>query len=559
MRRGPVTLLGLSLRELVGGRWAVSLLLFAVYVPLGIVATIGNLSTTVPGTGLGMLLLASTLSLIPVGLILWLSDLTWLRHRRVHPAPVISIVILGAVIGLVRSASMYALSVGIGIQDPDIALAWARTITGGLQGAAAYPLAVLAFSLIATYREQRRQLIAQQISWETRRLQDAREWADIRDGVITPIAGELQALGTDLDTRVIGIDEASSAVRQRAHDLWGEAQPEPVVPRVRLGTAISLSLRTRPFATWLVLILWLPTALGTALAVGEIPRAPLGTLASAAIIAVVFEAGNAVVRRWPRTWIAVLPVGLALAIVLTSPSLSLIGGMPDQGRAAYSTINAIWLVLLVVLTAIVMGALRRGETILSDMHVAVDAASVETLAQEEQRRRIVQEVAATLHGTLQGRLATLPDPDTAGDAVRETLALLQGRPAMAASTPLSTALRIGLDPWMSLLNIAITSPDDVVSGDVAQAAADVVEECVANAFRHGHARRVDCRAHLDADCLVIEVIDDGRRLTGDAEVAGLGSRILDRSGTWSRTYGPEGTRVTVQIPTKAPPAASLHP
>ena len=79
-------LLGVSLREHIGGRWAVSLLLFAVYVPLGIVATIGNLSTTVPGTGLGMLLLASTLSLIPVGLILWLSDLTWLRDRRVRPA-----------------------------------------------------------------------------------------------------------------------------------------------------------------------------------------------------------------------------------------------------------------------------------------------------------------------------------------------------------------------------------------------------------------------------------------------------------------------------------------
>ena len=35
-------LLGVSLRELIGGRWAVSLLLFAVYVPLGIVATIAH-------------------------------------------------------------------------------------------------------------------------------------------------------------------------------------------------------------------------------------------------------------------------------------------------------------------------------------------------------------------------------------------------------------------------------------------------------------------------------------------------------------------------------------
>ena len=541
-------LLGVSLREHIGGRWAVSLLLFAVYVPLGIVATIGNLSTTVPGTSLGALLLASTLSLIPVGLILWVSDLTWLRHRRAHPAPVISIVILGAVIGLVRSASMYAVSVGIGIQDPDTALAWARTITGGLQGAAAYPLAVLAFSLIATYRDQRRQLIAQQISWETRRLQDAREWAEIRDGVITPIAGELQALGTDLDARVIGIDEASSAVRRRAHDLWGEAQPTPMVPRVRLGTAIAMSLRARPFATWLVLAIWLPTALGTALAVGEIPRAPLGTLVSAVMIAVVFEAGNALVRRWPGSWIAVLPLGLLLAIVLTSPSLAIVGGMPEQGRAAYSTINAVWLVLLVVLTAIVMGALRRGETILAEMHLAVDAASVETLAQEEQRRRVVQEVAATLHGTLQGRLASLPDPDTAGDAVRETLALLQSRSPMSAETALREVARSTLDPWQSLVEIRVEAPDDLVSAHVAQAVSDVLEECVANAFRHGRASEIACALEVQDREVRVRVEDNGRGSASPEGDPGLGSRILDRSSTWTRTSGPEGTTVVALVP-----------
>lgn len=541
-------LLGVSLREHIGGRWAVSLLLFAVYMPLGIVAPIGNLSTTVPGTSLGMLLLASTLSLIPVGLILWLSDLTWLRDRRVHPAHVASIVILGAVIGLVRSASMYAVSVGIGIQDPDLALAWARTVTGGLQGAAAYPLAVLAFSLIATYREQRRQLIAQQISWETRRLQDAREWAEIRDGVITPIAGELQALGTDLDARAIGIDEASSAVRRRAHDLWGEAQPTPMVPRVRLGTAIAMSLRARPFATWLVLAIWWPTALGTALAVGEIPRAPLGTLVSAVIIAVVFEACNALVRRWPGSWVAILPLGLVLAIVLTSPSLAIVGGMPEQGRAAYSTINAVWLILLVVLTAIVMGALRRGETILAEMHLAVDAVSVETLAQEEQRRRVVQEVAATLHGTLQGRLSSLPDPDAAGDAVRETLALLQSRAPMSADSTLREVARSTLDPWQSLVEIRFDAPDDPVSVHVAQAISDVLEECVANAFRHGRASGIDCALEIQEQHVRVQVADNGRGSAVPEGDPGLGSRILDRSSTWTRSYSAEGTTVVALIP-----------
>lgn len=541
-------LLGATLRELIGGRWAVSVLLFAIYVPLGIIATVGNLSTSIAGTTVGQLLLASAVSLVPVGLILWLSDLTWLRHRREHPAPVLAIVALGTVIGLVRSASMYAASVGLAIQEPDQALAWTRTIAGGVQGAAAYPLAVLACALVATYREQRRQLTAQQISWETRRLQDAREWTQIRDGVITPIAGELRDLGSDLDQRVIGIDEASAAVRQRAHDLWGEAQPHPVMPRVRLGTTVVLSLRTRPFATWLVLALWLPTALGTALAVGDTPRAPLGALVSVALIAIVFEAGNAVVRRWGASWLIVLVLGLVIAIVLTSPSLSLIGGMPEQGRAAYSAINALWLVLLVIVSAIVMGALRRGEVILDEMHLAVDAASVETLAQEEERRRIVQEVAATLHGTLQGRLASLPETTTAGDAVRETLALLQTGGVTVVGAPLCDVATAALQPWQSLLAISITCPAEHVPAPTAQAVTDALEECAANAFRHGRASELMCVAECLPDSVFLVVTDNGHGLAHGAERPGLGSRILDRCGQWTRSYDDAGATVSITIP-----------
>jgi hypothetical protein len=541
-------LLGVSLREHIGGRWSVSLLLFSLYVPLGIVSTIGNLSTATPGTSLGTLLLASTISLVPVGLILWLSGVTWLRHRREHPAPVLAIVALGAVIGLVRSSSMYVVSVAMGIQGPDAALAWTRTITGGVQGAASYPLAVLAFSLIATYREQRRMLVAQQISWETRRLQDAREWEEIRDGVITPIAGELQALGNDLDTRVIGIDEASDAVRRRAHALWGEAQPAPTTPRVRWGTAIVASLRTRPFATVLILALWLPTALGTALAVGEIPRAPVGALASAAIIAVVFETANAIVHRWGATWPLALVIGLALAVVLTSPSLSLVGGMPEQGRAAYSVVNGVWLVLLVILTAIVMGALRRGETILTEMHGAVDATTVETLAQEEQRRRIVQEVAATLHGGLQGRLASLPDPDTAGDAVRETLARLQMPQAPSADATVEEVAQGVLDQWRSLIDIRLHASDETLDPHVAQAVSDVLEECVANAFRHGRATHVDCDIDVQPTIVRVCVQDNGRGSAAPPGPPGLGSRILDSSGTWTRDCADSGTTVIVTVP-----------
>ena len=548
MSRSPVLLLGRTLRQHIGGRWAVSLLLFAIYIPFGIVATVGNLSTAVPGTTLGRLLLASTLSLIPVGLLMWLSGLTWLRHRRVDPAPVIAIVLLGAVIGIARSASMYALSVTLGIQEPDPLLAWTRSATGAVQGAAVYPLGVLAFSLVATYRDQRRTLLERQVAWESRRLEDARQWDQIRTDVIDPIAEELTALGDDLDREVIDVDAAAATVRERAHAIWGDAQPTAVVPRVRLSATIVASLRERPFATWLILAVWLPTVLGTTLAVGEIPRAPLGALASAAVIAVIFQAANALVARVPGAWWAALPVGLVLAVAVSSPALGIFGVPLEQGTAEFTAVNALWLTMLVVLSSLVIGALRRGEEILAELHASVDVASVETLAQEDRRRHVMHEVASTLHGTLQGRLASLPGRETAGDAVRETLALLRTGSPVSTCLTLDEVATIALEPWGSLMDVRQDCTHDSVQPAVAQAIADALEECVSNAFRHGGAQHLLCRMHLEGTHVDITVTDDGRRLGPDAEVEGLGSRILDRCGTWSRTYAASGTTVRIAVP-----------
>lgn len=542
-------LLGSTLRELIGGRWAVSLLLFALYIPLGIFATIGNLSTTVPGTTLGQILVASTLSLVPVGLILWLSSLTWLRDRRESPAPITAIVLLGAVIGLARSGSMYAISVWLGLQEPDAALAWTRTISGGIQGATTYPLGVLAIALIATYREQRRMLIASQISWESRRLNHAQEWTHLRDEVVSPIADELSTLSDDLDRHVISVDAAASTVRQRAHSLWGDAQPTAIMPRVRLSATLIASLRVRPFATWLILLLWLPTAVGTALAVGVIPRAPLGALAGGAVIAIVFELANVIVSRWPGTWWLALPIGLVLAIIATSPSLGIFGAPDSVGNREYTIVNAAWLTLLVIITSIVAGALRRGEEILAELHASVDAASVETLAQESERRRVVHEVAATLHGTLQGRLSSLPDQDTAGDAVRETLALLRSGGVPASPSALDSVVTEALRPWMSLIDVSIDCPSEAVPPATAQAVTDALEECAANAFRHGGSSVIHCHVLLTGDEVEITVRDNGRGLVGTVESRGLGSRILDRCGSWARDYTQEGATVRVRIPT----------
>jgi signal transduction histidine kinase len=443
---------------------------------------------------------------------------------------------------------MYLLSVQFGIQLPDLTLAVGRVVTGGVQGATTFPLVILAASLIATYRAQRTRLLNDQVSWESRRLHEAREWEDIRGEVITPISGELNTLGHDLDEKLISIDEATKAVRARAHVLWGDSQPAPMAPRIHLRAALRASLRERPFATWLILALWLPTALGTTFASGDLPRAPLGALVSGALLATTFELGNAIVRRKPSAvWVTLL-AGLVLAIAVTSPALSPIGGLPESGHGAFSIVNGVWLTALVLVSALVMAAVHSSEEVLREINATVDAVQIDTLAREHERRRVIQDVAATLHGTLQGRLTALRDHNGGGDAVRETLALLQApTPALTATTVNAVVAQV-VDPWSALMTVTVECADEMVSPAVALALSESLEEALTNAFRHGHARSAHCTIQVIDNCVVLEVTDTGQPTHGPP---GLGSRILDRCGSWERSNLASGTKITMRIPTTA--------
>ena len=153
-----------------------------------------------------------------------------------------------------------------------------------------------------------------------------------------------------------------------------------------------------------------------------------------------------------------------------------------------------------------------------------------------------------MHGTLQGRLASLPEPTTAGDAVRETLALLQTGGAPIMGGQLCDVVATALQPWQSLLAIEITCPEEHVAAPVAQAITEVLEECAANAFRHGRASDLICTATCMPESVHLVITDTGHGLAHRTETQGLGSRILDRCGVWTRTYATSGTTVDIVIP-----------
>jgi len=523
-----MNLLGLNLREHVGGRWSVSWAIVILWVPGALLAPLANRSTANPGTTSVQLLVASVMSFLPCVALLLLCGVTWMRHRDIRPLPVWAIAALGFGAGATRAASMYAVSVIMGIQAPDAYVAWTRILSNGVLGVLLYPLGVLFVSLIARYRYERHRLLRESASLEARWQRDAQQWETERRDVIAPVVAELAALGRQLSDAQLTALDATMQVRERSHALWLEARSDSV-PRIRLWSAVGASLRRRPFATLMVSGLWFASTLGTVLS-GQRGAMPVVALSVGAVIAaLIFESSNQVVRRFPRTMWGVIPSALVLAALAASPLVEILGQFPPESRTTNFALTLAWLTSLTLSAAVIEGAISQGDAILEYLHDRVDAEAARNAAWGRRRRAALDVAATTLHGQLQSRLALADGADEAEAAIRETVSQLL-LPDSESDLALNEAVEAAVRPWAALMTVTTSVTGECASSSAATVR-DVVSEALSNSFRHGDAQSATVTVTCERDRVQVVVSDDGTDVHGPH---GLGSRILDSAGDWSR-------------------------
>jgi two-component system sensor histidine kinase DesK len=163
----------------------------------------------------------------------------------------------------------------------------------------------------------------------------------------------------------------------------------------------------------------------------------------------------------------------------------------------------------------------------------------------------------TLKAELASKLSSR-DPDRAFDEIRDVErisreALAEVRRAVhgyGAST-LSEELRRA--------KIALASAGAVLDCDVAAVSLSPVEEhtlalavreAVTNVIRHAHARRCDVRLDIEADCIRLEVRDDGRggAAPDGSGLHGMRRRVAELVGGRVERDGRGGTRLVVTVP-----------
>lgn len=356
---------------------------------------------------------------------------------------------------------------------------------------------------------------------------------------------------------------AGEELRSISHNLWARSKKEIVPIQTKKSNSVTelfkLSLRLPPISVWVYCFIY-----GSAL----IPiflkdsRSPIELL-NVAFILICFYflmvAGEALYERFPQFSPQIYTLKIAIAVYapffllwFINPSASILA----PSRTLPFQVSSFLLVALVV------AILTLGKATAYSQDQILDALDKATKSQKAQVNLAAIEIAAVsrqwaqyIHGNLQSRLlaaAAILEKTVEGidihlkeAAVVEATRIMSGdfdAPELS-NRSLLDEVNFQVSHWRDLIEIEI---DYSLEKDPAWISASefgaVVEQAIANAFRHGSATKVSISIHLDGDgWLECNFTDNG---IGGAsnQPAGLGSSIFDvfAKGNWSFRPGPDG-------------------
>lgn len=527
MRIGEKLILGHTLAQHVGGRWAISWIAYAINLPINMVGTLANVIDA-RGAPLGAWLLMWAVGYAALGAVLLVANLTLFRHRRFTPVPVWWVVALGAVAGGARGTVVGLLADSWGLSGGGSDLVITRILTGAFLGAIMIPAAALFLSVFSSYATQRRALLDEIVELERQRMQSDGETERLRMLLAADVQAKAgQAVG-DLNVRT---------ARDVSHRIWNESVSSTADPHVRIGwvSVIRDVFTNYPYPGLAVAAIWSVSAGGTFLVTIGVARGVAQLAFSVLVIWGGFALAAKVRFQSQAARLVLLVITLTLVTILTGPVASALFDPRAAGSGSgLIAANFMWLPVLSLILGVIVSAIRSSEEVLTRLSVDVRAEEVAAIAAAQERGRIQREMAEALHG-IQSRIFAARAAGT--DVVLEDFLSESLQDNREQFTRL-------LSTWGGLMALDVDTLPDGLSEPEIGGINRVVSEALSNAYRHGSASR--CNIGIDADLasVSIEVIDNGSGVSTLHET-GLGSRILDSvcDGEWALSNSPGGGAV----------------
>ena len=560
-----------SLRDRIGGRWAVSWTAF--FLALGFKLASGLLDPLFADAGMrGIGLLVDLISFVVFfGGVMGLASVSVLRHRRTRPVPVVVVVLVGSIAGAAAIGSINWIVDGAGLDGAGYVER--RWVAGAVMG----PLALCAFAYLLDARErfrtERDRLVGELSRVVAIDGRDLTELERMRSEMwsLAGIDAARTMFAAQPDSTVNGdsLTEARLAVtalkstsdrtlRGMSHGLW----TKPAAARLRPTMIIRALAAQRPYQPLLLLV---PIAF---VAILRITRGvPLATsvpfLAVLACFALVISlAVNVLSRRRPQ-WAVALTIGSVPVLAVSGIPVYLVltlTGTDPAAAARLALTGALWVAVAYPLLNVARGLSLAAQDVVRGLQQSVTEADVQRAVMARELDLLRREVAMHLHGTVRGLLATsvmrlefaieANDPEEARKAlteVRDSLSSAQLSSRGPAVGGMREQLAELAAAWSGLVDVRV---EIVGSGEPApseqRTLLRIVTEGVHDAVRHGSATRVEVTIREGTREWNVSVVDDGLsdlRVQGSApEERGLGSQHLDAvaPGSWQRMRTAEG-------------------
>ncbi len=192
-----------------------------------------------------------------------------------------------------------------------------------------------------------------------------------------------------------------------------------------------------------------------------------------------------------------------------------------------SVANAAWLGFIIFSVGLVSAFIDGQRAEIDFIQNQLSQTEISSLLIKREEARISRELAKYLHGTIQSRLmASAMEVERAGRSgdkkavareIEKAYKTLKLPDEDYFSTPeknLTDELRKVSAKWDKLLKIRFATSKDLsqIDENLSQDIGNVINEAIANSFRHGAASKVDVKIKSEGKDIVIEVVDDGSGL-----------------------------------------------
>lgn len=339
-----------------------------------------------------------------------------------------------------------------------------------------------------------------------------------------------------------------SVVRPLSHELWEEAARS--APRFSIAWLDTRVVFGRLYDPLAVALVWAATSFPVHLARGTLLEAVAWTLVAGVVLAAVLE----VFRRAPLGQGTKVAAYLFITVTTWAFGLWQLAlwwwGSGHPLASVWIYVSALlWVGVLIVLSgviALVPGGHLSPDPLLADINESAEGA-FETDVSRRLARFLHGEVVNKLLRLSHGLAVDTRESDVVADQEkREILARLESGAWLHPPVSTGAAGEHFLDEiarhWRSVIHVEWEVAEGTVVEPLERAtAAEIVDEALVNAYRHGLAKRATISIARDEfGAAVVEVCDDGVGPRDGA--AGLGSTIFDRAshGKWELSAREEG-------------------